>query len=441
MFTNVWISGLFVIVSVVVFIVLCYKGMHTGIAAILAAVIASFGSKNPFYVSAFDTFSAGAASMVQTMIIIFTISGLLGYLMDETGCSKAVGNTMVKLLGTDRAWVAISATAVILMLAGVGTFMYVVVVICGPLMKASNLPRKIGMIAAAGIAPAINFCMPVPNVPGGLVNNFLGTGIYDAPILSIATGMVGIVLFVLYQVHLVKQCRKNGEGWDGGEVGELALDDEDLPSFATSVIPLVAVVVAAILFGKIEVLNQYQTWSTQMVGMAQLVGVLLLFILHWNRCKKIGIKKILSVGCTNMWPYLVLASCVYGYGKVVCDAACMESVQNWVLTLNMNPYVTAMISIAIIAGLCTDGISALMIWMPMFGQSYIDMGVNAGALRRLMLCTTQTFDSLPHAQSTAINLSLFGLNHKQAYKELFVTTVIIPVIFSLFCCACCILFY
>lgn len=60
---------------------------------------------------------------------------------------------------------------------------------------------------------------------------------------------------------------------------------------------------------------------------------------------------------------------------------------------------------------------------------------------RLLLCTTQTFDSLPHAQSIANTLGVFGLTHKQAYKELFVTTVIFPTIFSIFCCICCILFY
>ena len=89
------------------------------------------------------------------------------------------------------------------------------------------------------------------------------------------------------------------------------------------------------------------------------------------------------------------------------------------LGLNLNPYISAMLSVAVIAALCTDGISAMMVWLPMFGQTYLDMGVNAGALRRLLLCTTQTFDSLPHAQSIANTLGVFGLTHKQAYKELF----------------------
>ena len=142
-----------------------------------------------------------------------------------------------------------------------------------------------------------------------------------------------------------------------------------------------------------------------------------------------------------MWGFLMLAGCVYGFGQVITSAACITPIQNAILTLNLNPYITAMISVSVIAGLCTDGITAMMIWLPMFGQSYLDMGVNPGALRRLLLCTTQTFDSLPHAQSVANTLGVFGLTHKQAYKELFITTVVFPVIFSVFCCICCIIFY
>ena len=442
MITNVWLSGLFVLLAIAVFIILCYKNVHTGIAALISALIAALGSTNSFYTSVFEVFPSGVASLVELMFFVFTISGLLGYLMNETGCSRAVGNKMIKLLGKDRAWMAISATSIILMLAGVGTFIFVVVVVAAPLMQSANLPRKVGMIAAQGIAPAINFCMPVPNVPGSIPNAYLGTSLYDAPILSIATGCVGILLFLFYQIHLVKKARANGEGYDGEAVDELDLSDAELPSFFTSVLPLAAVVISAIVFSNISYMNNaYTTWSTQLVALAQLAGCVLLVILHFKRCKKIGFVNILSQGCTGMWGFLLLAGCVYGFGQVITSAACITPIQDAILTLNLNPYITAMISVAVIAGLCTDGISAMMVWMPLFGQSYLDIGVNAGALRRLLLCTSQTFDSLPHAQSVANTLGVFGLTHKQAYKELFVTTVIFPGIFSVFCCICCIIFY
>lgn len=51
---------------------------------------------------------------------------------------------------------------------------------------------------------------------------------------------MGIILFLFYQIHLVKQARAKGEGYDGDMDVELELKEEELPSFATSILPLVA---------------------------------------------------------------------------------------------------------------------------------------------------------------------------------------------------------
>ena len=453
MFTNVFVSALFVVLAIVVFIILCLKNVHTGIAALVAAMIAAFGSTQSFAVSMFTTFTGGVGSLVSLMFMVFTASGLFAYLMDSTGCALSVGKTMVKWLGVDRAYLAITATTVILLVAGVGTYMQVVVVLALPLMRAANLPRKVGMIAALGIAPAISFCMPVANVPGSLPNMFLGTTIYDAPLLSVATGLVGIVLFFFWITHMVRKARKNGDGYDGsGDVGEVDTDTSALPSFGASLVPLIVVILAAILMAAIKVpgpegtsVAYFETIlgvsANAQVALAQLAGCLVLVAMQFKRCQQIGFGTIISCGAPSMWGFLVLAGCVYGFGQVVSTSAAFAPLQDWVLNLQLNPYITAMVSVAIIAGLCADGISAMMVWLPLFGQQYLDMGVNAGALRRLLLCTTQTFDSMPHAQSTAITLGVFGLTHKQSYWAMFVTTVIFPVIFSVFCCVCCIIFY
>jgi H+/gluconate symporter-like permease len=130
-----------------------------------------------------------------------------------------------------------------------------------------------------------------------------------------------------------------------------------------------------------------------------------------------------------MWPFLVLAGCVMGFGLVTQQTASFGYLVEKIFSLQLNPYITALVSVAIVAGLCADGISAMMMWLGMFGAQYAAMpNVNPHALHRLLVCTTQTFDSLPHSQSTAISLSIFKLTHKEAYGGVFVTTVIIPTI-------------
>lgn len=454
MFSNVWASGICVLLAIAVFMILCYMNIHTGIAALIAAVIAAFGSSNSIAVSLLDTFPAGVGALVTQQFFVFTVSGLLAYLMDKTGAAMSVGKTMVKWFGVERSWLAISITTVILLVAGVGTYTMVVVVLAIPLMKAANLPRKVGLVAAYGIAPAISFCMPVSNVPGSLPSTFLpGVGIYSAPLLSVACGVLGIVLFLFWITHMVRVARKNGDGFDGDHnVGEVDTDTSGLPSFATSVIPLAVVVIAAILMAALKFGTNADGMpvdfagltginSTNQVAVAQLCGVIAVVLLHFKRCKSEGFGKILSQGATGMWGFLMLAGCVFGFGQVVSTCSAFNSLRDWVLGLQLNPYVTAMISVMIIAFICADGIAAMMIWGPMFGAEYVEMGVDPGALRRLLLCTSQTFDDLPHAQSTAITLGMYGLTIKQAYKDMFVSATVIPLIFSIFCCICCIIFY
>jgi H+/gluconate symporter-like permease len=446
-FNSVGPSAVLLVISIVVFIILCYKNLHTGIAAIVATVIVSLGSSEGFVPTLFSVFSGGVGTLVTTMFTVFTAAGLLGYLMQETGASLAIGNKLVQWLGVDRAPYVLSLTTALLLVAGVGTYVFVMVVLSTALMEAANLPRRIGLIACLGISPAISFCMPVPNVPNALPAIFLGTSPFGAPVLSIATGIVGMILFFLYLRWQIKDARKRNLGYDGPKTsaangidtvgGNTPLPPS--PPFSTSITALLIVLVVAIVLSRLP--QEAGIEATTAVALAQFAASLFLIIANFNICKKLGIVKIFSKGATSMWPFLVLAGCVMGFGLAIQKSACFQSIIDWVFGLQFNPYISATISVAIVAGLCADGITAMMMWLPIFGQQYIAMGVNAQALHRLLLVTTQTFDSLPHSQSTAITLSVFGLTHKEAYKDVFIITVVFPVIFSIFCCICAIIFY
>lgn len=443
-FTSVAGSSLLLVVGIALFIVLCYRNVHTGVAAIIAAVVVGLGTEQGLILSIFDTFTGGVGTLVTSMFGVFTASGLLGYLMQETGASMSIGNKFIKMLGVDRAPYILALTTSVLLMAGVGNYIFVIVVLASALMEAASLPRRIGLVSCVGIAPMISFCLPVPSVPNSLPGIFLGTSPFGAPLLSCATGAVGMILFFPYLQMLIKQARKLGLGYDGPRSAGVGSNEkekeQDLPSFSRSISALLVVVVVAVILSNLP--QEVGLSATAAVTLAQLAGCATIILCNFKRCKEdLGFVNIFSKGATGMWPFLVLAGCVMGFGLVVQQTTCFQVIIDWVFGLQLNPYISAWISVAIVAGLCADGISAMMMWLPIFGQQYISMGVNPQALHRLLVSTTQTFDSLPHSQSTAISLSIFGLTHKEAYKEVFVTTVIIPVVFSLFCCVMCMIFY
>ncbi|MCY1560609.1 hypothetical protein D9M68_977640 [compost metagenome] len=73
--------------------------------------------------------------------------------------------------------------------------------------------------------------------------------------------------------------------------------------------------------------------------------------------------------------------------------------------------------------------------MQTLAPKYLDMGVEPEVLHRIASIASGGFDSLPHCGAVIAMLMIMGLTHRQAYKDIFIVTVLIPVIAVLFCIA------
>ncbi|MDR1641682.1 MAG: GntP family permease, partial [Clostridiales bacterium] len=71
-------SAVLLVIGIALFIFLCYKNVHTGIAAIAASIIVALGTADGVAVTIFETFAGGVGTLVSTMFFLFTAAGLLG---------------------------------------------------------------------------------------------------------------------------------------------------------------------------------------------------------------------------------------------------------------------------------------------------------------------------------------------------------------------------
>ena len=166
-------------------------------------------------------------------------------------------------------------------------------------------------------------------------------------------------------------------------------------------------------------------------------------ILHFDVVvHKITIPRALSQGTTEMFPFIMMSGCVFGFGLVAQKAACMDYLIQKIMSINVNPYLTAWLSVCLIAALCADGISGMTMWLGTFGAQFAAMpGVDPGALHRILVASSTTFDSLPHSPMLAQGMGVFKTDFKESYKYSFVLTVLFPVIFSLVGVVIAIIFY
>ena len=251
--SSVPVSAALLVIGIVLFVVMCYKGIHTAVSAIIASAIVALGSSTGFLDTITTTWSKGLGDFALQSGLAFISAGLFSYLMRETRSGEAIADKFIKIIGADHSPYIIAVTAAVLQLAGIQSYIFIVATMTFSLMKQANLPIYIGYAACIAVPPIITFTMPgVTAMPNVLPTTFLGTTTWAAPVLSLATAATGIVLMILYMQHLIKQARKNNIGYTTDAENEYGASkmfgDIELPAFWKSVLPIILVIVLAAVF-------------------------------------------------------------------------------------------------------------------------------------------------------------------------------------------------
>ena len=99
----------------------------------------------------------------------------------------------------------------------------------------------------------------------------------------------------------------------------------------------------------------------------------------------------------------------------------------------MPPLLSVFASVSVVSAIVGSGSGGLQIFMQTFAENYLAMGVDPQDLHRIATLGSGGIDSLPHCGAVIAMLMIMGLTHKQAYKDIFVITVLIPVLAALLC--------
>lgn len=111
------------------------------------------------------------------------------------------------------------------------------------------------------------------------------------------------------------------------------------------------------------------------------------------------------------------------------------------ISLNMNPYLLTFLGVMILAGCMGNGTGALVMVLNALSPTLVAAGADMGAVHRIATTTASTLDSLPHNTNVCVSMQVFGLNHKTSYKYVFVSTVLIPLVYAGVTTILCMLLY
>jgi H+/gluconate symporter-like permease len=88
-------------------------------------------------------------------------------------------------------------------------------------------------------------------------------------------------------------------------------------------------------------------------------------------------------------------------------------------------------AVSAVSGITGSSSGGLQIFMATMADAYLQKGIDPGTLHRLAMMASGGFDSLPHCGAVIAMLTITQLTHREAYRDVGVVTVVIPVIATL----------
>jgi H+/gluconate symporter-like permease len=140
---------------------------------------------------------------------------------------------------------------------------------------------------------------------------------------------------------------------------------------------------------------------------------------------------VLGNGTNDAIMPLINTAAVIGFGGVVTKTIGFQAFTTAMLDSGLPPLLSAFTSVSLVSAITGSASGGLQIFMQTLAPAYLEMGVPVEDLHRIAAIASGGFDSLPHCGAVVAMLTITGLTHKEAYKDVGIITVVIPVVVCL----------
>lgn len=429
--------------SVIIFAPLC---------ALLAVAILSPAQILPFYS---NIFMVRMVEFVKNYFPVFLLGAIFGKLVEMSGVAESIANTIIKVIGAKRTILSIVLLCAVLTYSGVSLFVvsFAVYPFAKKLFMAADIPKRLipGTITLGAISFTMDALPGTPQIQNVIPTSYFNTTLYAAPILGLIGSIYVLIVGMIYLERKSKKYRAKGEGYfasERNEKEEQSVSDEKEETVGRRIaafVPLVLVGVANKMFttylpkwypngfdfseigleqfGVIEIQSVLGVWS---VILALLLGIIATVIYNPRIFKdmKDGINQ--SIGGSLL--AAMNTGSEYGFGGIIAALPGFAILQTGLGNAFTNPLINGAVSTNVLAGITGSASGGMSIALSAMGDKFIQNATNAGipleVMHRVVAMASGGMDTLPHNGAIITLLSVTGLTHKQAYKDIFGITLL-----------------
>lgn len=426
----------------IIIMYLAYKGYSTIITAPIIAlltIILTTGFNSHLMANYTEIYMVGFANFIKNYFPLFMTGAVFAKLMEEAGYAKSIAHFITKKLGKNKSVLAVVLSGSLLTYGGVSLF-----VVASMLFKEADIPKRLipGTIALGAFTFTMTAMPGSPEIQNVIPMKYFGTDTFAAPIIGIFASVLMLTLGMLWLTKRVKSARKNNEGY--GTHNDSSIDEnyENLPNIFKAITPIIIIFITNLFFSKVyyeningEYLSSFNTTLSNVSGTwSVIIAIVLadLFIILTNYKNIKNLKSVLDTGVSNSFRPLLNSSAIVGYGSVIKSLAVFSVIQTFIFGISSNPIISEALSVNLICGLTASASGGLGISLDALAPTYLQMShalnISPEILHRIASLSSGGLDTLPHNGAVITTLAICGLTHKESYKDMFVTSVVIPIL-------------
>lgn len=437
-----------IIVALLLFLMLVYKGVSSFIVApVCAIIIAATNAMNP--VETFYTFAQGLGDMIVQLFAIVFLGAILGKLYTDTKSAASIAKTLtIKFIAKKEGKAQVRIAVLIMMviaglmtMGGIDGFVltFTTFPIAMIIARMVNIPRRY-VPAMLMLNCAFMACPGAPQIDNiAMVGALNGEGYNVSATCGIIPGIIGVaIVLVLGYITLttmIIKSQEKGETFDaaGIDTPDILSDDTKLPNFFVALIPLIIVFVLYTIL-KLD------------VAVALAAGNVAVIVLAGRFIEKKDGSRLKTVisslnGGANSYPNaLTTVATPSGLATVVTSTAAFGMIVGALSALNLHPIMLCLIVICVVVALTSAPPVALYVGLPVVVGICASKGLsfNVAALGRVAALAATTFETLPVNGMCVLTISLARSTYKDSYLPMFLNTLVYTLIATVVVAVLCI---
>jgi H+/gluconate symporter-like permease len=285
-----------------------------------------------------------------------------------------------------------------------------------------------------------------PSIHNVISSVALGTDLFAGFWIGLSGGLLMFITGIWYLERQRELAAINGDHFVPGPGDRISsIDEVCYPHWLISCLPLL-LVLSTIILPRLMTLvlgpeafqaegqlfavlrfadSQPIVWPSLALMLGSLLAVLIFAEVRENALN------VLGSGTQDSIMPLINTAAVIGFGGVVTHTAGFTAFSEVMLASDLPPLLSAFASVSLVSAITGSASGGLQIFMQTMAPAYLEMGIDAEVLHRIATMASGGFDSLPHCGAIVAMLTITGLTHKEAYRDIGVITVVIPVLVTL----------